>query len=797
MNVRIQNLREKLQVDKYPICIERALLMTESYQKTEGRPMILTRAEAHAHLLDNITIFIEDNELIVGNVASKPMGVEVCPDAGIWTQGELDATRLEGFSISDEEMKALLAINLYWKGKNRATTEGDLYDDRIIPYMQSGVSIPRWKNKEEGVGGLARGGMGIGSGKGNGCVDYAKVIYDGLSSIIAEAEEKLKMLRFNDEHAAEAIEKAYFLKSVIIANKAVIRFAYRFADLATEMAVQEGNLQRKKELERIAETCRRVPAYPARTFFEAMQSFWFIFLMANPSPTAPGGRFDQYMYPFYKKDKETGRMNDEEVLELLQCLRIKDMQLNHIQGTAKEKLGAGHAKWNNFIIGGVTPEGKDATNELSFLVLEAAIRCQTPHHTLTLRVHDKTPDALMIKALELVRTGIGMPAFVGDKSYVEHFLSHGVPLKTARDYVLGGCIESAIPGNSLILGAGALFAMSKILEMVMNNGYDDFTGKYIGPKTGDIDSFETFEEFMNALKRQFAHFISLATECLNISLHVSMQIAEDPFLSSLMVDAIEAGKDRTKRVFVYDNAGGICVVGMITLADSLAAIKKLVFDEKKVSLKGLKAAIDANWEGYEELRTLCLKAPKFGNDDDYVDLIAADLYKFFADTTLAYKNIYGRKVVPAAISVSGHWPAGEISGATPDGRHAHEALTDAAVSAMRGMDTHGPTALIKSASKVDQMPFQSVLFNMKFHPSALKTQEDLLKLASLIKTYFSLGGRHVQFNVVSKEMLTEAQQKPEQHRDLIVRVAGYSAYFVQLGKAVQDEVVNRTSHDLN
>ena len=798
MNKRIERLQQSIQVEKYPICIERSRLITESYKKTEGKPMVLVRAEGMLHLLSNIKIFIEDDELIVGNAASKPMGVEVCPEMAIWSQDEIDSLKREGFSISTEEEEELQSLNAYWKGKTiiGSARNTELFDERIWPFLQSGVSLPPWKTKEGGAGGgKAMGGMGIG-GVSLMCVDYAKVLNMGLESVIQEAEVELKNLRFTN---AEAIEKAYFLKAVIIANKGVLRFAVRFADLAEEMAAKEKNQTRKQELERIAETCRRVPSKPARTFYEALQSFWFIFLMVAPSSVVAGGRFDQYMYPFYKKDKETGIINDDEVLELLQCLRIKDMQINRISGKTNRKKNAGMAKWHNFIIGGVTPEGEDATNDLSYLLLEAAMRCRTPHHTITLRVHDKTPDALMMKALELVRTGMGMPAFLGDKSHIEHIMSRGVDLETARDYVVTGCVETSIAGGRGRTIGGYKLTMTRILEATLNNGYDTLSGKVIGPRTGDVDSFKTFDDFMNAFKKQFAHYLGLAAESNNIMLKVRGHLTPEPFLSSLMVNAIKEGKDIFDRTFPYEAGAGILPVGMINVVDSLAAMKKLVFDDKKVSMKTLKAALDGNWQGneYEEIRKLCLKAPKYGNDDDYVDSIAKELYQFFCDETMKHDTIFGGKHIPAAISISSHWPGGEISGASPDGRFAGEVLADAAVSAMRGMDTQGPTALIKSAAKVNQVPFQSVLFNMKFHPSALKTDDDLLKLSSLIKTYVSMGGRHVQFNVADKDSLIEAQQNPEQHRDLIVRVAGYSAYFVTLGTAIQDDVINRTEHCLN
>ncbi len=791
---RIARLRERLLVDEYPLGIEKIRLLTESFRQTEGQPQILRRAKALANVLDNISIFIEDDELIVGNGASKPMAVEFGCDYAIWSQDEIDALKEEGFATSQEDEAELRALNDYWRHGTLVARSGDLYDDeRLWPFVQAGVVLPPWKSKEEGSGGgYAQGGMGLGPGFLLCGYDYAKVLNGGLSRIIEEAEEELANIRFTK---ARSIGKAYFLRSVILAHRAIVRFAHRFAELAAEMAARERDPGRKAELARTAETCRWVPANPARTFYEAMQSFWFMFLVTTPQTTAAAGRFDQYMYPFYKKDKEQGRITDDYVLELLECLRTKDMQLNRTSGSLNRQKNAGLAKWHNWTIGGVTPEGEDATNELTYLILEAARDCPTPHHTITLRVHEGTPEPLMLKALEVVKTGIGMPAFVGDRCYIDFLLSQGVPLRTARDYIITGCLDVNIVGQSRI-GPYGMFIVPLVLDIFMNNGMNAQTGQRVGLETGDLESFGSFEELMSAFKKQLAYFMGLAAERNNIELAIASELFPDPVRSSLMVDAIKEGKDMFDRTMPFENGAVLNSVGMINVADSLAAVKKLVFDEQRVTMAELKAALRANWRGngYEELRKAFLAAPKYGNDDDYADSMARELYQFWADTAATLETRLGGKHIPAAISITSQAPGGALTGATPDGRYAGECLADGTMSAMRGRDIHGPTALIKSAAKIDQVPYQSTLMNVKFHPSALKSTDDLRKLSSLIKTYFSLGGKHIQFNVVSKETLLEAQRHPEDYRDLVVRVAGYSAYFVQLSKAVQDEIIERTEH---
>jgi pyruvate formate-lyase/glycerol dehydratase family glycyl radical enzyme len=798
MNQRIERLRTKIFVDKYPLCTEKIRLLTESYKETEGEPLIVRKAKALAHYLDNKTIYIDDDELIVGNVAFRPMGIEA--DAPAWPKEDIDELRSREFAISNEDEAFLRSLDEYWQGKGRTFWEraGQFYDDeRLWPFMQSGIYLPPLKTRSEGFGhGLAGGGWGLGMGLSLIVVEYERVLNDGLNKIIKEAEEELGNLRYTGR---EAILKADFLKSVIIAHEAIIRIARRFSMLSKEMSGIEKDPKRKRELEEIAETCYRVPADPARTFKEAMQSFWFIWLILTGGPsggTASGGRFDQFMYRFYKKDRNMGRITDDEVVELLECLRIKVMQLVFIMGgKIQREKWAGIARWNNWIIGGVTPDGKDATNELSYLILEAAKDCQTPHHTITVRVHDGTPEALMLKALEVVKTGIGMPAFVGDNSYIEYLVREGVSLADARNYALAGCLDVNIPGKSRINSIG-MFITPLVLEIAMNNGSEPRSGRQLGPKTGDCEDFKTFDDLMKAYKEQLSYFMSMVSEVQNIILQGQAELVPEPVASSLMTDAIKIGKDVLSRTMPFENGSSLNPVGMINVADSMAAIKKLVFDEKKVTMKELKAALTANWQGNgnEEMRKLFLAAPKYGNGDDYVDSIARELYDFWAKTIVNFTTAYGGTMKPSGISITSHGPGGVITGATADGRYAGETLADGTMSAAQGRDTHGPTALIKSAARINQRIFQSTLLNMKFHPSALKTSEDLKKLSDLIKVYFSLGGKHIQFNVVSRETLLEAQRNPEKYRDLIIRVAGYSAYFVQLGKPIQDEIIKRMEY---
>jgi pyruvate formate-lyase/glycerol dehydratase family glycyl radical enzyme len=793
MSERIEKLRSLLSVDKIPLCIEKARIVTESYKQTEGEPAVIRHAKAQALVCEKMPIFIEDGELIVGNGASRAAGVEALWAEGIWSMEDIAGLRNEGWSIADKDEADIRLMNEYWKPRTFAYQAGQLLDDgRLWPFVQSGVTLPPWRDKELGWGGFGGNGLGVAANLCLLTVKYEEILNKGLNRMIEEAEQELKELRFV---SADAVRKAHFLKAVIIVHRGLIRFVERFAELAEEMAGKATDPARKKELKRIADTCRNVPANPPQGFYEATQSFWFTFLALNPNSTLSLGRFDQFMYPFYQKDIEEGKITEEEAIELLECLRIKDMQIAFAasRGQQREK-NAGMAKWHNMTIGGQTPEGKDATNELSYLVLEAARRCPTPHYTVTARIHDGTPEKFLLKALEIVKTGIGMPALIGDKSYINYLLGQGVPLEKARNYAMAGCLDTSLPGDSRI-SAYCMTVVPAILDFFLHNGIEPRTGTQLGPKTGDIESFQTFEEFLTAFKQHLAYFMGLVAEYDNIFMRLKGDQWPYPLESALMTDAVKAGKDMFQREFTFENGAVLNAVGMINVADSLAAVKKLVYDDKKITMKQLKTALQTNWEGYENIRQLCLKAPKYGNDDDYVDAITADLYKFWADTAVTLDSALGGKHKPSAISISAQWPGGTVTGATPDGRFAGGVLADGTMSPMRGMDTCGPTAVIKSAMKINQDPYQATLLNMKFHPSAMKSTEDLKKLSDLIKTDFSRGGKHVQFNVVDRQTLKDAQVAPQNHRDLVVRVAGYSAYFVQLGKVIQDEVIGRTEFD--
>lgn len=796
MNERVKRLRESLRVEKFPICVEKAKIIMDSFQRNEGRPTIIRRAQAVADYLDAKTLFIEPDELIIGNVACKPMGMELGSAGPGWPDDDLDDLLAGGqITITDEDRAIMRGFDSYWKGKGRTIDErqGSYYDDeRLWPFIKRGFLCPPWQRKDQGRGQGAA-GSGWGLGMGPMCLivpDYAKVVHEGLGKVVSDAQEELRNLRYT---SADAIYKADFLKAVLIVFPAIIRLANRYADLAEKMAAEESDPKRAEELRGIAEVCRNVPEHPARTLQEGIQAFYFYWLLVA-SGTTPGGRFDQYMYPLYKADIEAGRLDHDGALELLECLRIKIMQLNFVGGgKGQREKWAGMARWHNFVIGGCDRDGKDATNELSYLLLESAKDCQTPHPTLTVRVNKDTPEEFMHAALDVVREGIGMPAFISEDNYINFVVNEGVPIEDAREFAIAGCLDVQLPGNSRNNAFG-MFIVPMVVELAMNNGRNPKTGELLGEETGEFTDFKTYDEFFEAFAKNLKHIMGEIAEEHNILLIAQRDAFPDVITSALLKDGIKVGKDGLNRQLLFENGSAINMVGMVNAANSLAALKKLVYDEKKVTPEQMMEALKHNWEGYEDIQKMCLDAPKFGNNDAYVDDVAAQLWNIYADTARSFNSVFDKPVLPTAISITAHAPGGALTGPTPDGRFDGETFADGSVSPVQGTDLNGPLAVLQSGMKLPQERFMASLLNMKFSPSALKTDADLKKLSDMIRVYFANGGKHVQFNVVNKETLVKAQETPKEYRDLIVRVAGYSAYFTTLTPRVQNEIIERTEN---
>ncbi|MBR4232604.1 MAG: hypothetical protein IKR95_05280 [Oscillospiraceae bacterium] len=803
MTDRVKRMKESLRVNKYPLCVEVFRLANESLDQTGGEPMLLRRSKLHAHILDNIPIFIEPEDLLCGSGASKPFGLEMQYEYGVWTKDEVESLKSEIYTITPEDEEELYRLNDRFAGNASNTNLIEAMgkslgeNERLWPFMKSGVILPPWKDKKGGSGGgFAMSGYGLGPGFALVCVDYAKILNEGAKGVIEEAKQCLKDLRYD---SPDAVDKRNFWEGVVIVFEAWVRFANRYADLCERMASEETDPQRKAELTEMSRICRKVPYEPAETFREALQSFWFTFLMVCPSPVSTGGRFDQFMYPFYRRDIDAGLITDDEVLELLEIMRCKVMKINRVSGKANRMKNAGMAKWYNWTIGGQKPDGSDATNELSYLLLDAARETHLPHHTVTVRVHKGTPDKLMLKAMECVKSGLGMPAFLGDESYINFFTKQSennrLPVEVARDYCATGCVDGNVQAVTRTQVA-CFFIIPQAMDIALHDGYCRYTKEDMGLKVGDVTKMATFEEFKNAVYDEIRYLISMANERVNVEMIAERDLFPDVFRSALMKDGVKAGKDMFSRRFDFENGAVLGAVGGVNAGNGLYAIKKLVFDEKKYTMKQLMEALDADWAGYEDMQRDFKEQPKYGNAFKEVDDMVAEVYKLFADTCLAQPCVYGDYLKPNAISISAHQPGGAVTGATPDGRKGGEILADASLSPDHGQDTHGPLAVFRSAMEVNQDAYQGTLMNMKFHPSNMKTEADLVKLGTMVKTYLTHGGKHIQFNVVDRAEMEDAKVNPAAHPELVVRVAGYSAYFTRLPVSIQDEVIERTSQTM-
>jgi len=781
LSERVARLREMIISGKPKLSCERLYHLREALKENEREPAVIRAARIFERFLLNMSISIDENP-IVGKQTEYLLGVVPYPEYSVSWMKDMAAfgTHLGATEVSEEDRELLNRAADYWGDKciwQKTVDEWSRKYSNIVPSCEDYYDAGVWYTA-------------LDSGKGRVCVDYGKVLNKGLEGVIEEARDVLKDLPLG---SLEALRKRNFLDAVIITCNAVIALARRYASLAKEMSQVEIDPGRKKELERISETCKWVPAKPARSFYEAVQSFWFVhlamFLELGSYGHAPG-RFSQYMYPFYERDKERGELNEEEALELLELLFLKFCTIGRfaIQRSFQATMGN---LFQNMAIGVVTPKGEDATNKLDYLLVEAQKRVRLVQPTLSLIYHDKLPEELLIKAIELVKTGIGMPAFFNSDLNIQRLCAHGVSLEDARNHCLIGCVECGLSHTSDCEHGGTI-NFPKILELALHNGKDPVSGKQLGLATREAEVFQSYEELWDALRKQTEYIMKLNRDFEHLGHAFHAEYTPAPLHSALIDDCLKNAKDMGDGGTRY-RMDGATVVGTVDMADSLAAIKKLVFDEKRVTMNELLRALEANFEGHEELQRMCLEAPKYGNDIDYVDLIARDLYDLFYEEHQKHNDHLGRTTIPAAYSTTNQYPFGACTGALPSGRKAGVPLADGSVSPSPGKDVNGPTGLIRSASKaIDTTKYACSLLNMKFHPTTLQGNERQKKLLALIKTYFDWNGHHVQFNVVSADTLKDAQLHPENYKDLLVRVAGFSALFVHLAPVVQEEIIKRT-----
>lgn len=807
---------------------DRAVLITESYLKTEGKPIITRRAEAFANILENIPIVIRDNELIVGSSTKSPRGCQVFPEFSFsWLEDEFDTIEkraADPFYISEETKETLKNIYRYWEGKTTSELATSYMAPEAIKAIEHNIFTP---------------GNYYYNGVGHVTVCYDKILEIGYEGIIKEAKDELERCNVSDMNYAS---KSHFLNAVILSCNAVINYAKRYAVLAKELAQKCNDQKRKKELEKIAKNCDRVPEKGARNFYEACQSFWFVQMLLQIESSGHSispGRFDQYMYPYYEGDIKSGAINKEEAQELIDCIWVKLNELNKVRDAGSAEGFAGYGLFQNLIAGGQDGEGLDVTNDLSYMCIEASLHIMLPQPSLSVRVWNKTPQDFLIKAATLTRTGIGLPAYYNDEVIIPSLVNRGLTLKDAREYNIIGCVEPQKAGKTEGWHDAAFFNMCRPLELVFENGMDN--GELVGVPTGDISQMKTFDEFYDAYKKQMNYCIELLVNADNSIDMAHRDRCPLPYLSCMIEDCIKKGKSVQEGGAVY-NFTGPQGFGIANMADSLYAIKVLVFDKHLLTLEEYREALRNNYgkdvsinkiehitkdivrellnkkikvneeqiskiativehsigipqdkkNKYDKLLEEIDKIPKFGNDIPEVDSFARDVAYTYTKPLEKYKNPRGGQYQAGLYPVSANVPLGGQTGATPDGRLAHKPIADG-VSPSAGKDVKGPTAAANSVSKLDHsIASNGTLFNQKFHPSALSGRAGLENFVSFIRGYFDQKGSHIQFNVVSKETLLDAQKNPEEYKTLVVRVAGYSALFTSLSRSLQDDIINRT-----
>lgn len=791
---RMKQFREKL-LDKKPyICAQRALLATEAYQKYQNQPIVVKRALMLKNILEKMSIYIEDETLIVGNQASSNRDAPIFPEYTLeFVLNELDLfEKRDGdvFYITEETKEAIRSIAPFWQNNNLRSKGGALLPEEVSVFMETGFFGMEGK---------------LNSGDAHLAVDYQEVLKSGLIGY----EKRVIELKDNlDLCVVENIDKYQFYKAILIVIDAVKTYANRFSALALQLA-NEHHGKRKEELLEISRICQKVPYYPAKTFKEAIQSTWFIQLILQIESNGHSlsyGRFDQYLYPYYLHDLEAGIITDDEVVELLDNLWLKTMTINKVRSQAHTFSSAGSPMYQNVTIGGQTPDKKDATNKLSYLVLKSVAQTRLPQPNLTVRYHRNMPKAFLDEAIEVMKLGTGMPAFNSDEVIIPSFIEKGVKEEDAYNYSAIGCVETAVPGKWGYRCTGMSYMnFPRILLIVMNDGVDPTSNKRFVEGCGHFRDMKSFDELMKAIDvviRKLTRMSVIVENAIDLALEREVP---DILCSALVQDCIGRGKTLKEGGAIYDFISGL-QVGIANMADSLAAIKKLVFEEKKISPSELCDALDDDFtsEKNQKIQQMLINdAPKYGNDDDYVDNLVVEVYNMYIDEMKKYPNTrYGRGPIggiryAGTSSISANVGQGFSTMATPDGRKAHAPLAEGC-SPAHSMDQSGPTAVFKSVSKLPTHEITGgVLLNQKVTPQLLESDENKEKLEMLIKTFFNrLDGYHVQYNVVSRETLIDAQKHPEKHKDLIVRVAGYSAFFNVLSKATQDDIIERTEQTL-
>lgn len=770
--------------DKQPISIERAILVTRSYKESEGLPLYIRRGMAFEKVVSEIPIHIDDEQLLVGDFSSRPMAPELFPELTVqWVEDYLEKGGNE-YAFEPGKEAQLREICDYWHQRSGRETFYRMLGTEEVSRL--------YRLNEEGAW-IYAASTEAQTEKGWNIPDYKRGLELGTSGLVAKIDEKLAALHVKTDEDFK--KKTFYLGLKQMLNAGVV-YAHRYADLCERLA-EDADGRRKDELLNMASICRRVPEFPARTFQEAVQSVFFFHLLIYWDTRTVGlgfGRVDQYLYPYYQRDIESGLIDKEYATQILECFRVKMCSKRNLFNPTVTAAVSSDSHFHNCTLGGQTAEGRDAVNPLSYLWLDAAERVRTPHPTLSIRWHPNIDPKFVLRGIEIVKLGMGFPAWFNDEPTIEYLLARGVTLAEARNYAIGGCVLHNVVGATPTTWPSVM-NFAKIFELAMNDGADPRMGLQFGPHTGSLETLDTYDKLLSAFYRQVAHFVQDSVEYLNLVSTYRGEVFPEIMASCLFDDCIEKGKTILSGGAKYPiNCQYVIPVGVVDVANSLYAMKKCVY-EGRHSLKEMGAALAADFNGYDDLYRDVMACPKFGNDVAEVDDIVADIYTWACDYIQKIPGDYGCHYEVAPHSIAFHANMGLKTGALPSGRKAKVSLADGAVSPCQGTDECGPAAVIRSAGRIDHTNIFGTLFNMKFTPSSLSKPSDLGKLASLIETYFKdYGGKHIQFNIVDRETLLDAYEHPEKHRDLIVRVAGYSALWVELNDAIHRELIGRTAN---
>lgn len=786
MNERIQKLREISVTTPVHIDLERAKIETDFYKENDGRYSIpVMRAMVLKEYFSKKTLYLGDGELIVGEKGKDPQASPTFPELcchSVEDMVVMSERELVSFHTTEEDRKLQAEeIIPYWKG--RSMREKIL--SRMTPEWQECYSAGMFTEFMEQRGpGHTCGGEQVFT---TGYMDYKEKIHKTMDELDY----------INDP---EAVNKCEELKAMDISCDAVIILGERYHKLALEMAEKEENETRKAELLQIAANLEVVPAHKPQTFWQAIQLYWFTHLAVttelNPWDAFSPGRLDQHLNPYYERDVEAGILDDEKALELLECLWVKFYnQPAPVKVGITLKESATYTDFANINTGGVTPDGRNGVNNVSYLILDCMDEMKLVQPNSNVTISKKTPAKFLKRACEISRKGWGQPAFYNTEAIIQELLNAGKSLEDARRGGTSGCVETGAFGNEAYILTG-YFNIPKVFELTLNNGFDKMTGKQLGLKLGNAEDFKTYEELFEAFKAQMKYFIDIKVQGSNVIEKIYAENMPVPFLSIITNDCISKGKDYNGGGARY-NTKYLQGVGIGTITDCLVAVKYNVYDEKKFTMAELMKALDDNFEGHERILNLVRnKSPKYGNDDDYADSIMKSVFEYYRSQVTGRPNMLGGMYRINMLPTTCHVYFGDVMMASANGRLAHKPVSEG-ISPEKGADTNGPTAVVKSCAKMDHLQTGGTLLNQKFTPSVVAGEEGLEQMANLVRAYFNMDGHHIQFNVIDKETLIQAQKHPEDYKDLIVRVAGYSDHFRNLSKALQDEIIERTEQSFN